>query len=128
MTKYNLVLCLAEAQWTLFLFLRRMQESYLEKNRKLLICFVDLEKAFARVPKMVIEWALMNTYTNIKFFPVSTSNLNPRFCFFVHRHYCLHQPFRNQLLSQRPLNHLLWHPIKSLFQIIIIIVLRSFPC
>ena len=38
--------------------LRKMQESYLEKNRKLFICFVDLKKAFDRVPKKVIEWAL----------------------------------------------------------------------
>ena len=38
--------------------LRRMQESYLEKNRKLFIHFVDLEKAFDRVPRKVIEWAL----------------------------------------------------------------------
>ena len=38
--------------------LRRMQESYLEKNRKLFICFVDLEKAFCQVPRKVIEWAL----------------------------------------------------------------------
>ena len=38
--------------------LRRMQESYLEKNRKLFICFVDLEKTFDRVPRKVIEWAL----------------------------------------------------------------------
>ena len=38
--------------------LRRMQESYLEKNRKLFICFVNLEKAFDRVPRKVIEWAL----------------------------------------------------------------------
>ena len=38
--------------------LRRMQESYLEKNKKLFICFVDLEKAFDRVAKKVIEWAL----------------------------------------------------------------------
>ena len=38
--------------------LRRMQESYLEKNRKPFICFVDLEKAFDRVPRKVIEWAL----------------------------------------------------------------------
>ena len=38
--------------------LRRMQENYLEKNRKLFSCFVDLEKAFDRVPKKMIEWAL----------------------------------------------------------------------
>ena len=38
--------------------LRRMQESYLEKNRKLFICFVGLEKALDRVPRKVIEWAL----------------------------------------------------------------------
>ena len=35
--------------------LRRMQESYLERNRKLFIFFVDLEKAFDRVPRKVIE-------------------------------------------------------------------------
>ena len=35
--------------------LRRMQESYLEKNRKLFICFVYLEKAFDRMPRKVIE-------------------------------------------------------------------------
>ena len=41
----------------IFIF-RRMQKSYLEKNRKLFICFVDLEKSFDRVPREVIEWAL----------------------------------------------------------------------
>ena len=35
-----------------------MQESYLEKNRRLFIFFVDLEKAFDRVQRRVIEWAL----------------------------------------------------------------------
>ena len=37
--------------------LRRMPESYLEKKRKLFICFVDLEKALDRVPRKVIEGA-----------------------------------------------------------------------
>ena len=38
----------------IFIF-RKMQESYLEKNRKLFICFVDLEKAFDRVLMEMIE-------------------------------------------------------------------------
>ena len=35
--------------------LRRMQEEYHAKGKKLYMCFVDLEKAFYRVPKKVLE-------------------------------------------------------------------------
>ena len=35
--------------------LRRLQEEYLDKEKKLYMCFVDLEKAFDRVPKRVLE-------------------------------------------------------------------------
>ena len=37
---------------------RRMQEEYQKKDKKLYMCFVDMEKAFDRVPRKVIEWAI----------------------------------------------------------------------
>ena len=38
--------------------LRRLQEEYCAKGKKLYMCFVDLEKALDRVPMKVLEWAL----------------------------------------------------------------------
>lgn len=38
--------------------LRRLQEEYRDKGKKLYLCFVDLEKAFDRVPRKVMEWAM----------------------------------------------------------------------
>ena len=38
--------------------LRQMQEKYLAKNKHIYFAFVDLEKAFDRVPRKVIWWAL----------------------------------------------------------------------
>ena len=37
---------------------RRMQEEYQKKEKKLYLCFVDTEKAFDRVPRKVMEWAM----------------------------------------------------------------------
>ena len=38
--------------------LRGMQEEYHAEGYKLYICFVDIEKAFDRVPRKVLEWAM----------------------------------------------------------------------
>ena len=35
-----------------------MQEKFIEKKRDLWIAFVDLEKAFDRMPREVVWWAL----------------------------------------------------------------------
>ena len=37
---------------------RRMQEQYRDKKKKLYMCFVDIEKAFDRVPRKVMTWAI----------------------------------------------------------------------
>ena len=38
--------------------LRKLQEKYLEKDKELYLMFVDLEKAFDRVPRVLIESSL----------------------------------------------------------------------
>ena len=40
------------------LILRRLQEEYNAKEKKLYMCFVDLEKAFDREYRKVLEWAM----------------------------------------------------------------------
>ena len=37
---------------------RQLQERYREKHRELWWAFVDLKKAFDRVPRKVVEWAM----------------------------------------------------------------------
>ena len=37
------------------LIMRRMQEEYRAKGKTLYMCFVDLQKAFYRVPRKVLE-------------------------------------------------------------------------
>ena len=38
--------------------MRRMQEENRDKKKKLYMCFVDIEKAFDKVPRKVMEWAM----------------------------------------------------------------------
>ena len=38
--------------------LRQVRKKYIEKNRNLYLTFLDLEKAFDRVPRKVLWWAL----------------------------------------------------------------------
>ena len=38
--------------------LRRSQEEHRAKDKIMYMCFVDLEKAFSRVPRRVMEWAM----------------------------------------------------------------------
>ena len=38
--------------------LRQIQEGYFAKQKKLYTCFVDPEKAFDRIPRKVVEWAM----------------------------------------------------------------------
>ena len=38
--------------------LRRMQEEFRGREKKLYMCFVDLKKAFNRIPRKVMEWGL----------------------------------------------------------------------
>ena len=37
---------------------RRMQKEYQKKDTKLYMCFVDMEKAFDRMPRKVMAWAM----------------------------------------------------------------------
>ena len=41
---------------------RRMQENHRNKKKKLYMGFVDIEKAFDRVPRKVLEWAMRKVY------------------------------------------------------------------
>ena len=37
---------------------RRLQEEHREKDKRMYMCFVELEKAFDRVPRRVMQWAM----------------------------------------------------------------------
>ena len=56
--KCNLALCLRGTIDAVFI-LRRMQKEYNAKGKKLYMCFMDLKKAFYRVPRKILQWEMM---------------------------------------------------------------------
>ena len=54
----NPALCLDEGLLMQFSFPGNCKEKYLAKSKNLFFAFVDLEKAFDRVPRKVIWWAM----------------------------------------------------------------------
>ena len=40
------------------MFIAQLQEKYMEKKKQLYFAFVDLEKAFDKVPTDVVRWAM----------------------------------------------------------------------
>ena len=48
---------LNKIQFGFILIVKRMQEEYQQNDKKLYTCFVDIEKAFDRVPRKVMDWA-----------------------------------------------------------------------
>jgi len=55
---YQFEFCQGRSTVGAMFILRILQEKYSQKNKKLYHVFVDLEKAFDRVPRKVVEWAL----------------------------------------------------------------------